>query len=64
MLYIAVLSAATHNPDLQRVCLRVKAASKSHKVAFNTIMRKLTVLANVLLRDDRPWAKTASAVRA
>ena len=61
---MAAISAAMHNPDLQRVFRRLKAAGKSHKVAVVAIMRKLIVLANVLLRDARPWAETAPAARA
>ena len=64
VLYMAALSAAMHNPDLQRVFQRLKAAGKSHKVAIVAIMRKLIVLANALLRDARPWAETAPAATA
>ena len=51
---MAALSAAMHDPDLQRAFLRLKAVGKSHKVA---IKRKLIVLVNVLLRDACPWPK-------
>ena len=61
---MAALTAAQHNPDLQRVFLRLKAAGKSHKVALVAIMRKLIVLANVLVRDARPWVETAPEARA
>ncbi|MCE2474898.1 MAG: transposase, partial [Alphaproteobacteria bacterium] len=61
VLYMAALGAAMHNPDLQRVFLRLRAAGKSSKVA---IMRKLIVLANVLLRDARTWAETPPRARA
>ncbi len=64
VLYMAAMSAATHNPDLQRLFLRLKAAGKSHKVAIVAIMRKLIVLANVLLRDGRPWVETAPTAAA
>ncbi len=64
VLYMAALSATVHNPDLQRVFRRLKAAGKSHKIALVAVMRKLIVLANVLLRDARSWAETASAARA
>ena len=64
VLYMAALSASMHNPDLQRIFLRLKAAGKCHKVAIVAIMRKLIVLANVLLRDARPWAEIAPAARA
>ena len=64
VLYMAALTATRYNPDLQRVFRRLTAAGKSHKVALVAIMRKLIVLANVLLRDARPWAETAPAARA
>lgn len=64
VLYMAALTATRHNPDLQRVFQRLTAAGKSHKVALVAIMRKLIVLANVLLRDARPWGETAPAARA
>ena len=64
VLYMAALTATQHNPDLQRVFLRLKAAGKSHKVALVAIMRKLIVLANVLVRDARPWVETAPEARA
>ena len=64
VLYMAALSAAMHNPDLQRVFQRLKAAGKSHKVAIVAVMRKLIILANVLLRDARPWAETAPTATA
>ena len=59
LLYIAALSAATHNPDLRAVSLRLRAASKPHKVAIVAVMRRLVALANVLLRDGRNWSATA-----
>jgi transposase len=33
------------------------AAGKEKKVAITAIMRKLLVLANALLRDNRKWVK-------
>ena len=64
VLYMAALTAVQHNPDLQRVFLRLKAAGKSHKVAIVAVMRKLIVLANVLLRETRPWYETAPVAAA
>ena len=57
---VGPVSAATlccWMPELGSIWL--KAAGKRHKVALDAIMRKLIVLANVLLRDARPWADTA-----
>jgi transposase len=34
---------------------RLVAAGKLKKVALIAIARKLVVLANILIRDDRPW---------
>lgn len=49
------LVAARFNPDLKAVYLRLSAAGKPAKVAITAVMRKLLLLANTLLRQDRPW---------
>jgi len=54
-LYLAALSAATHNPQLRDDYKRFRDAGKKAKVAITAIMRKLVVLANVLIKEDRPW---------
>jgi transposase len=54
-LYFAALTAARFNPQLAAVYKRLRAAGKKPKVAITAIMRKLVVLANVLIRQDRPW---------
>ena len=51
---MAALTAAMHSPNLQRAFRRLKAAGKSHKVAFDAIMRNLVVRANAVLRDALP----------
>ena len=38
---------------------RLTARGKKHKVALVAVMRKLIILANVLLRDGREWAPQA-----
>ena len=58
---MAALTAVRYSPDLQRVLLRLKSAGTSHEVAPVAIMRELIVLANVHLRDARPWVETAPA---
>jgi transposase len=35
---------------------RLIAAGKEAKVALTAIMRKLVVLANTLMRENRPWS--------
>lgn len=61
---MAALTDTRHNPEPQRVFLRLKAAGKSHNGAAVTHMRKLIFLPNVHLRDDRPWAEAPPAGRA
>jgi len=55
-LYMPALSAMQFNPDLKAKYQQLKAAGKAPKVAITAIMRKLVVLANALLRDQRTWA--------
>ena len=54
-LYFAALTAARFNPQLSTVYKRLQAAGKKPKVALTAIMRKLVVLANVLVHEDRLW---------
>lgn len=59
-LYMPALVALRFNPDLKQKYQKLKEAGKPSKVAITAIMRKLLVLANALLRDDRKWTpKTA-----
>lgn len=54
-LYLPALSAARFNPDLKAVYDRLRGRGKPAKVALVAVMRKLIILANVLVRDDRNW---------
>jgi transposase len=54
-LYWAALSAARHNPDLKVFYKRLRDKGKKPKVALTAVMRKLVVLANTLLKEDRLW---------
>lgn len=56
-LYMPALVAARHNPDLALKYQTMKTAGKPSKVALVTIMRKLIILANTLIKDDRMWQK-------
>ncbi len=55
-LYMPALVAARFNPDLKAKYQALLAAGKPAKVALTAIMRKLIILANALLRDQRHWA--------
>lgn len=52
-LYLPARSAARFNPDLKAVYDRLRAKGKPAKVALVAGMRKLVILANVLVRNDR-----------
>ena len=56
VLYMAALVAGRHNPVLAAFKTRLIQAGKKQKVAIVAVMRKLLVLANALLRDNRPYA--------
>jgi transposase len=57
--YMAALSATQHNPNLKAYFDRLIAAGKAHKVAMVAVMRKLVILANTLIAEDRTWQLTA-----
>ncbi len=54
-LFMPALVAARFNPDLKAKYQALLAAGKPAKVALTVIMRKLIILANALLRDQRHW---------
>lgn len=55
-LYMPALVAARFNPDLKCFYDRLTEAGKPPKVATTAVMRKLIILANTLLRENRKWA--------
>lgn len=54
-LYWAALSAARYNPDLAAFYNRLLDNGKKPKVALTAVMRKLVILANTLLKENRLW---------
>jgi transposase len=54
-LYMAAVSAARFNPSLKAFYDRLIAKGKKPKVALTAVMRKLVVLANTLIRENRLW---------
>lgn len=54
-IYMAALAAARFNADLKRFYDRLRANHKKPKLAITAVMRKLLVLANTLIREDRLW---------
>ena len=58
-LYMAALSAASHNAGLATFAKRLRQAGKPAKVALVAVMRKLIVLANTLISQNRLWSPIA-----
>lgn len=56
---MAALSAIRFNPQLKTKYDALINAGKPAKVALVAVMRKLLILANPLIRDNRKWAPTA-----
>ena len=56
-IYMPALVAARFNPDLKAKYDQLIRAGKPAKLAITAVMRKLVVLANALLRDNRKWSE-------
>jgi transposase len=56
-LYMPALVAARYNPDLKAKYESLIASGKPAKVAVVTLMRKLIVMANALIKADRLWVE-------
>ena len=48
---MAALVASRHNPVLKSLYLRLLANGKAKKLALTVLMRKLIILANLLLKN-------------
>jgi transposase len=55
VLYMATMAAARFNPIIKAFYERLRKAGKLHKVAITASMRKLLVILNAMLRDNRQW---------
>ncbi|WP_445376291.1 IS110 family transposase [Niveispirillum fermenti] len=56
VLYMAAVVASRRNPPLAAFYKKLIAAGKKPKVALVAIMRKIVVLANAIIRDQRTYA--------
>lgn len=54
-LYMPALVATRFNPDMKTKYQALVASGKPPKVALTAVMRKLVILANVLLKTHRMW---------
>jgi transposase len=58
-IYMAALSAASHNASLTAFAKHLRTAGKPAKVVLVAVMRKLIVLANTLVNQNRLWSPIA-----
>jgi transposase len=54
-LFMGALVAARYNPTLKAFCQRLVAAGKPRLVALVATARKLLIILNAILRDNKPW---------
>lgn len=59
ILYLAALTAIRFNPDMKVFNDRLRAAGTQPKAAIIAVARKLAVLANTLIAQDRTWLAQA-----
>ena len=55
VLYMAALSARTHNPVIRKFANRLEAEGKLKKVVLTACMRKLLVILNTMLKNNTLW---------
>jgi transposase len=55
ILYLAALTAARFNADMKALYQRMVTAGKPPKLALIAVARKLAILANTLISQDRIW---------
>ena len=54
-LYMPTVCAIRHNPVIREFYHRLRASGKLKMVALAACMRKLLIILNAILRDNRPW---------
>ncbi len=59
ILYMCMVATLKWNDAVKRYYERLVAAGKPGKVAIVACMRKLLVILNAMVRDQRPWNSTA-----
>jgi transposase len=60
-LYMATVTAVTHNPTIRACYQRWRAAGKLPKVALVAAMHKLLIHLNAILKSQTPWRAPARA---
>jgi transposase len=54
-LHMPAIVAMTHNPDLRSFAQRLAAKGKPAQAVITAVLRKLLILANTLVTEDRLW---------
>lgn len=54
-LYMATLCSVQHNPVIRTFYQRLVAAGKHKKVALTACIRKMIIMLNAMIRDDKIW---------
>jgi len=55
-LYMAALTASRASPDMAQFYNRLRNNGKPFKVAITAVMRKLAIIANTLITENRKWS--------
>lgn len=55
VLYMATLTATRYNPVIKSFYESLRCRGKEFKVAMTACMRKLLVILNAMVRDNKPW---------
>lgn len=55
IMFIASMSASRHHPQMKLLYQKMLAAGKPKMVALIAIARRLLILLNAILRDQKPW---------
>jgi transposase len=59
VLYMAAVAAIRSNPDIEVFYRRLRDRGKKAKLALTAVMRKLVILANTLVKENRTWTPIA-----
>lgn len=55
VLYMATVTAITHNATIRAFYQRLKHAGKHGSVAITACMRKLLIILNAIIKTNQPW---------
>ena len=62
LLYMATLTARTHNPTIRSMAERLSKAGKPFKVMMTACMRKLLTILNAMARTGQGWRNDVQKV--